>query len=101
VIRVVSQHHEVDESAAALIYAECGDAMMAGRVSHVAPLELATTDHSRWRAGTALITWTPLKTRGYVLEETYEGPVVVTVLKGNPAARARITSTARTMPTAA
>jgi hypothetical protein len=78
-----------DEDAGRLIHAECEDALVSGRCSSYAPLELASTGLSRQSAD-GLVVWEPTKMRGYVLEETVkDGMLVVTVLKGAPLEEAR------------
>lgn len=78
-----------DEEVARFIHLEVCDALDAGRASFVPPVELATTDLDRWEAGKGLTAWTPLKTRGYVLLESEEGMLVVTVLRGRSSEEAR------------
>ena len=58
-----------DEEVAQLIHGEVTDALIAGRASFVAPLELVE-NISRWEARRGGLTvWTPMKSRGYVLIE--------------------------------
>ena len=71
------------------IYNETMDAIREGRVASVPPLELASNDISRWQAAHSRIAWAPLKTRGYVLIDDYDGTTVATVLTGRPATEAR------------
>lgn len=72
-----------------LIYHETMDALNEGRVANVAPLEFANHDLSRWVAAKSKIVWVPLKTRGYVLVDGYDGMTVATVLVGKPPNEAR------------
>lgn len=72
-----------------LIYHETMDALTEGRVASVPPLELASNDISRWQAGNSRIAWVPMKSRGYVLVDGFDGVTVATVLTGRPATEAR------------
>jgi hypothetical protein len=79
-----------DDEVGLLIYEETMDALDAGRVSSVPPLELASNDLDRWTAsGKARIVWVPLKTRGYVLIDGSDGCTVATVLVGRATEEAR------------
>jgi len=72
-----------------LIHEETMGAFEAGRVSHIAPLEFADNDVSRWNARQSRIAWVADKSRGYVIVEGYEGMTVATVLIGQPFEQAR------------
>ena len=78
-----------DEDVGLLIYHETMDALAEGRVASVPPLELANNDIQRWTAAKSRIAWVPMKTRGYVLIDGYDGMTVATVLVGRPASEAR------------
>lgn len=78
-----------DEDIGMLIYNETMDALSEGRVATVAPLEFANHDLDRWVAAKSKIAWVPLKTRGYVLIDGYDGVTVATVLVGKPSSEAR------------
>lgn len=78
-----------DDDVGLFIYHETMDALDAGRVSSVPPLELATNDLDRWTPGNARIVWVPLKTRGYVLVDGKDGVTVATVLVGRATTAAR------------
>lgn len=78
-----------DDDAGLFMYREVMDATDAGRVSTVAPLELANYDLARWGPGKARIAWEPTKTRGYVLVETEDGLMIATVLVGLTTEEAR------------
>jgi hypothetical protein len=78
-----------DDDIGLLIYNETMDALNDGRVASIAPLEFANNDLDRWVAGKSKIVWVPLKTRGYVLIDGYEGMTVATVLVGKPSSDAR------------
>ena len=80
---------EGDQKAAALMHEECEDAMFHGRASFIPPLELALNDLDRWEAGKGLTVWTPSKERGYVLLESGDGMLIVTVLIGRSKDEAR------------
>lgn len=71
-----------DDETGRLIYEETMDALDAGRVASVPPIELSTYDLGRWGAGKARVAWVPDKSRGYVLIETESGQTVATVLEG-------------------
>jgi hypothetical protein len=78
-----------DAGVGQLIHRETMDALEAGRVSSIPPLEFADNDISRWNARKSKIVWVPDKTRGYVIVDGYEGMTVATVLTGQPAEQAR------------
>lgn len=79
-----------DDDVGLFIYHETMDALDAGRVSSVPPLELATNDLDRWAPGKARIVWVPMKTRGYVLIDGDDGScTVATVLIGRETEEAR------------
>lgn len=78
-----------DDDVGMLIYNEVMDAMSEGRIASVAPIEFANYDIDRWVAGRSKIVWVPLKTRGYVLVDGYDGMTVATVLVGKPSSEAR------------
>lgn len=78
-----------DDDVGMFIYEETMDAIAAGRVASVPPLEFANNDLTRWVAGKSKIVWAPLKTRGYVIVDGYEGMTVATVLVGAPSSVAR------------
>lgn len=48
------------------------------------PLEMAPSGHKRWLSArkNSYVTWNEDKTRGYVLQESDEGLLVLTVLVG-------------------
>ena len=81
-----------DEDVGLLIYEETMEAIDAGRVSTVAPLELATYDLNRWAPGKARFVWVSSKERGYVILNGNNGLTVATVLVGQTteAARSRL-----------
>lgn len=82
--------YKSDDETGVLIHEECQDAMEKGRVSTVAPLELAHHDLDRWQAGRCFYAWTPTKHRGYVLSEERQSDItVITVLKGKTPEEAR------------
>lgn len=64
------------------IYHETMEALEAGRVSSIAPLEFADNDIARWGDRKSKIVWNQAKTRGYVIVDGYEGMTVATVLVG-------------------
>ena len=78
-----------DDDVGMLIYHETMDALQEGRVASVAPIEFANYDIDRWAAGKSKIVWVPMKTRGYVLIDGYDGMTVATVLTGQPSSQAR------------
>lgn len=78
-----------DNDAGMFIYQETMDALDAGRVGSVPPLELAANDFDRWTAGKSRIVWTPTKDRGYVLVDGTDGVTVATVLVGRKSEEAR------------
>lgn len=78
-----------DDDAGMFIYKETMEAMDAGRVASVPPLELSTFDPARWVPGKSKIAWTQTKDRGYVLVNGEDGLTVATVLVGQTSAEAR------------
>lgn len=84
-----SEEWSNDSDVGQTIYDETMDALEAGRVSSIAPLEFADNDIARWNARKSKIVWTADKTRGYVLVDGYEGMTVATVLVGQTAEEAR------------
>lgn len=78
-----------DDDIGQLIYRETMDALDAGRIASVPPLELSTYDLERWRASKAKVAWTAEKDRGYVLVTDQDGMTVKTVLVGQETSLAR------------
>lgn len=78
-----------DDDVGMFIYHETMDAIEAGRIASVPPLELANNDIRQWRAANSRIAWVSTKTRGYVLIDGYDGMTVATVLSGRTANEAR------------
>lgn len=74
-----------DRQLGELIHAEVIDALDHGRSGKYAPLELAPTGRERWIAMKkgAHVAWNEDKRRGYVIQDSSEGLLVLTVLVGH------------------
>lgn len=78
-----------DDDVGMFIYRETMDALDAGRIASIPPLELADYDLTQWKARKSRVVWEPKKTRGYVLVDGDEGLTVATVLSGKTTVEAR------------
>jgi hypothetical protein len=75
---------KTDREVGELIHNEVMDALDAGRRSKMPPIQLAPEGRERWLAAKkhGSVTWTQNKERGYILQDTDEGLLVLTVLVG-------------------
>ena len=85
-----SSVYRTDEMESKRIHRECMQALEAGRVSYVPPLEFANYNVADWAPDRSRFVWTLNKERGYVIVEDEQGDMTVaTVLVGEPLKTAR------------